>query len=97
MKIPWSRKWQPTPVFLPGKFHGLGNLAGYSLWGHKEQTRLSMHTSTRAAGGFGCVQTMSFTKGWVGGGMLDLVHLRRAGRGLKLIRSLFGRECSLLF
>ena len=22
MKIPWSRKWQPTPVFLPGKFHG---------------------------------------------------------------------------
>ena len=29
-KIPWSRKWQPTPVFLPGKFHGQRNLAGYS-------------------------------------------------------------------
>ena len=32
----WSRKWQPTPVFLPGKFHGQRRLAGYSLWGHKE-------------------------------------------------------------
>ena len=33
---PWSRKWQPTPVFLPGKFHGQRNLAGYSQWGRKE-------------------------------------------------------------
>ena len=29
-KIPWSRKWQPTPIFLPGKFHGQRRLAGYS-------------------------------------------------------------------
>ena len=35
-KIPWSRKGQPTPIFLPGKFHGKGGLMGYSLWGHKE-------------------------------------------------------------
>ena len=35
-KIPWSRKWQPTPVFLPGKFHGQRSLAGYSPWGHRE-------------------------------------------------------------
>ena len=35
-KIPWRRKWQPTPVFLPGKSHGQRSLAGYSLWGHKE-------------------------------------------------------------
>ena len=34
-KIPWRRKWQPTPVFLPGKSHGHGSLASYSLWGHK--------------------------------------------------------------
>ena len=34
-KTPWRRKWQPTPVFLPGKTHGQGSLAGYSLWGHK--------------------------------------------------------------
>ena len=30
------RKWQTTLVFLPGKFHGQRNLAGYSPWGHKE-------------------------------------------------------------
>ena len=34
--IPWRREWQPTPVFLPGEFHGQRNLAGYSPWGHKE-------------------------------------------------------------
>ena len=35
-KIPWRRKWQPTPVFLPGKSQGQRSLAGYSPWGHKE-------------------------------------------------------------
>ena len=35
-KIPWRRKWQPTLVFLPGKFHGQRSLAGYSSWGGKE-------------------------------------------------------------
>ena len=35
-KIPWSRKWQPTPVFLPEKFHGQRHLAGHSPWSHKE-------------------------------------------------------------
>ena len=34
-KIPWRRKWQPTPVFLPGKFKGHRSLAGYSPWGCK--------------------------------------------------------------
>ena len=35
-KIPWRREWLPTPVFLPGEFHGQGSLAGYSPWGYKE-------------------------------------------------------------
>ena len=35
-KIPWKRKWQPTSVFLPGKFHGQRRLSGYSPWGCKE-------------------------------------------------------------
>ena len=35
-KIPWRRKWQPTPIFLPGKSHGQRSLAGYSPWGSKE-------------------------------------------------------------
>ena len=30
VKIPWRRKWQPTPLFLPGKPHGQRRLAGYS-------------------------------------------------------------------
>ena len=33
--IPWSRKWQPIPVFLSGKFHGQRSLVGYSPWGHR--------------------------------------------------------------
>ena len=32
---PLEKKWQPTSVFLPGKFHGQRSLAGYSPWGHK--------------------------------------------------------------
>ena len=31
----WRRKWQPTPVLLPGKFHGQRSLVGYSPWGHR--------------------------------------------------------------
>ena len=38
-KIPWSRKWQSAPVFLPGKFHGQRRLVGA-----KSQTRQSAHT-----------------------------------------------------
>ena len=45
-KIPWRRKWQPTPVFLPGKSHGQRSLIGYSPWGHKQSDtteRLHFH------------------------------------------------------
>ena len=35
-KIPWRGKWQPTPLFLPGKSHGQRSLAVYSPWGRKE-------------------------------------------------------------
>ena len=35
-RIPWRRKWQPTPVFLPGKSHGQRSLEGYSPWVLKE-------------------------------------------------------------
>ena len=35
-KISGRRKWQPTPVFLPGKSHGRRSLVGYSPWGRKE-------------------------------------------------------------
>ena len=50
-KIFWRRKWQSTPVFLPGKSNGQRSLAGYSPWGHKEldtteHTRAYTHTHT---------------------------------------------------
>ena len=32
----WRRKWQPTPVFLPGEFQGRGSLVGCHLWGRTE-------------------------------------------------------------
>ena len=35
-KISWRREWQPTPVFLPGEFHGQKSLVGYSPRGRKE-------------------------------------------------------------
>ena len=46
-KIPWSKKWQPTPLFLPKKSHGERKLAGYSPWGCKTLNtteRLSIYT-----------------------------------------------------
>ena len=46
-KIPWRRKWQPTPVFLPGESHRERSLGVYSPWSWKNLTRLkqlSMHT-----------------------------------------------------
>ena len=36
MEDPWRREWQPTPVLLPGEFHGLRSLAGYHPWSRKE-------------------------------------------------------------
>ena len=46
-KIPWSRKWQPTPVFSPGEPHGQGSLEGYSPWGSQQSTEHARtHTHT---------------------------------------------------
>ena len=42
-KIPWRRKWQPTPISLPGESHGLRSLAGCSPCGHKE-SGMTEHT-----------------------------------------------------
>ena len=45
-KIPWRKKWQPIPVFLPGELHGQRSLAGYSPWGHKESDTTEQLTHT---------------------------------------------------
>ena len=50
-KIPWRRKWQPTPGSFPGKFQGQRSLVDYSLWGCKESDmtehtrKITQHTS----------------------------------------------------
>ena len=36
--LPWSRKWQPTPVFLPGKSYGQRSLEGYTVLGVAEES-----------------------------------------------------------
>ena len=41
----WRRKWQPAPVFFPGKFCGQKTLVGHSSWGHKESD-IAGHTHT---------------------------------------------------
>ena len=49
-KIPWRKKWQPTPVLLPGESHGQRSLVDYSPWGRKDSDTsewLSMHLSAR--------------------------------------------------
>ena len=38
-KIPWRRKRQPTPVFLPGESRGQRSLAGYSPWGRTDSDK----------------------------------------------------------
>ena len=50
-KLPWRRKRQLTPVFMPENSHGQRRLVGYSPWGHKrvgqtEQLSINTHTHT---------------------------------------------------
>ena len=44
--IHWRRKWQPTPVFLPGEAHGQRSLVGYGPWGRKELDTTEQLTHT---------------------------------------------------
>ena len=44
-KIPWRRRWQSTPVFLPGKSHGQRSLVGYGPQGHKELDKIKQLNS----------------------------------------------------
>ena len=51
-KIPWRRKWQPTPGVLPGESHGQRSLMGFSPWDHQESdtTELTHIHSTTLCG-----------------------------------------------
>ena len=56
-KIPWRRKWQPTPVLLPGKSRGERSLAGYSPWGRK---RVRQDLATKQLTGHGACWSKPF-------------------------------------
>ena len=58
-KMPWRRKWQPTPVLLPGKFHGKGSLVSYSPWGR----RVGHNWATSLQELFG-ILCLSYTLNW---------------------------------
>ena len=45
----WRRKWQPTPVFLPGEFPGQGSLVGYGPWARQESD-MTEHTALMVGG-----------------------------------------------
>ena len=51
-KIPWRRKCQSSPVFLPGRSHGQRNLAGYSPWGRR--VRHDFMTKQQQQGSLSC-------------------------------------------
>ena len=44
-RTPGEKKWQPTPVFLPGKSHGQRSHVGYSPWDHKESDTTEKQTN----------------------------------------------------
>ena len=48
-KIPWRRKWQPTPIFLPRKSHGQRSLTGYSPWDCQGSDMAGHSTAAAAA------------------------------------------------
>ena len=47
---PWRRKWQPTPKYLPGQFHGQRSLVGYSPWDCKELDTTVITTGSSHSG-----------------------------------------------
>ena len=56
---PLENEWQPTPVLLPGKFHGPRSLVGYSPWGRKESD-----TTERLHFHFHSVKEEAWLAGW---------------------------------
>ena len=76
-KIPWRRKWLPTPAFFPGESHGQRSLASYSPWGRQEldtTERLSTHIHTQEIGS--SIAASEASTGLVVGSPLNLMALR---------------------
>ena len=84
-KIPWEIKWQPTPVFLPGEFHGQRRLMGCSPWGCKDLGTTERLTTTIYSL-FSCEIDPH-----------DLVQITRGGNPEISIHIIKGRGSILLF
>ena len=55
----WRRKWQPTPVFLPGESQGWGSLVGCHLWGPQSRTWLTWLSSSSIDKLLGCFHILA--------------------------------------
>ena len=75
-KIPWRRKWQPTPVFLPGKSHRWRSVAGPSPWGHKARELVGVQPLRPAPAPQGSCESLRRTSGWSASSVLILKVFR---------------------
>ena len=73
-KIPWGRKWEATPVFLPGKFYRQRSLVGCSPWVTKRHDWAAEHASRHSPGGL-CGQF--FSQGWCSGHCVSLSAINK--------------------
>ena len=75
-KILWRRKWQSTPVFLPGKSHRQRSLAGHSPWGHRESDMIGQISTSISLKEDVKVPTLCLPRWWEAwpGGRPDLGH-----------------------
>ena len=65
-KTPWSRKWKPTLVFLPGELHEQGSLVSYTSWGHRELDMTEQaHTHWSSASGLRFVLELYHQLSWM--------------------------------
>ena len=85
-KIPWRRRWQPTPVFFPGDSHGQRRLVGYSPYGPKESdTNIMYFPKTFKISISRCTSYKSFS------------YLGWDGSSSKVVRETYDIEESLLY
>ena len=89
-KIPWRRKWQPTPVLLPGEFHGQRSLVDYSPWGHNESDRTEQLTLSVPPS-----STETTIRKWAA--LIPAVHMSWICPGLSLELNMLGHKSHLFY
>ena len=95
-KIPWRREWLPTPVFVPGEFHGQRSLAGYSPRGRKELDATNTFVFTRGHRWYSPATQLTSSCLWKRKIILNShpcisVHVLRPGSNMKEKAQNFGK------